>query len=182
MRVTAGQAHPDTGREDGIARAAQGLTQVSEFASENGLTLVYENHYKAPVWQYADFSYPTDIFLEIIDRTSSTPLGVNWDTANTLAYGDDPIPALERVLGRVISVHAAETAERGTLEPVLVGTGLVPFDEMFGMLKGAGFDGWICIEEASNQGESGIKAATQFVRTAWEEASPVPVLPPISDG
>jgi sugar phosphate isomerase/epimerase len=120
--------------------------------------------------EYADFSFPTDIFLENVDGTSDTPLGVNWDTANTLAYGDDAVPVLERVLSRVTSVHAAETAERGTLEPVLVGTGLVPFDEMFGMLKGAGFNGWICIEEASHQGKAGIKAATQFVRTAWEEA------------
>jgi sugar phosphate isomerase/epimerase len=182
VRVTAGQAHPDTGREDGIAWAAQGLSQVSEFAMDRGLTLVYENHWKAPVWQYADFSYPTDIFLEIVDRTSGTPLGVNWDTANTLAYGDDPIPVLAQVLDRVVSVHAAETAERGTLEPVLVGTGLVPFDEMFGMLKAAGFDGWICIEEASNHGKAGIKTASQFVRKAWAETLPTPVLTPIADG
>lgn len=182
VRVTAGQAHPDTGREDGIAWAAQGLSQVSEFASDKGLTLAYENHWKAPVWQYADFSFPTDIFLEIVERTSGTPLGVNWDTANTLAYGDDPIPVLEEVLDRVVSVHAAETAERGALKPVMVGTGLVPFREMCSVLRGAGFDGWVCIEEASHQGEAGIKVAAQFVRKAWEEASPVPVLPPISDG
>jgi sugar phosphate isomerase/epimerase len=148
----------------------QGLTDVLEFANDRGLTLVFENHYKAPTWQYADFSFPTDIFLEIVDRTSGTGLGVNWDTANTLAYGDDPIPVLEKVLDRVISVHAAETAQRGDLKPVLVGTGLVPVREMFSLLKAAGFDGWLCIEEASSQGQAGIEAATQFVREAWEMA------------
>jgi sugar phosphate isomerase/epimerase len=170
VRVTAGQAHLDTGREEGITWAVKGLTEVLEFASVNGLTLVFENHYKAPTWQYADFSFPTDIFLEIVERTSGTALGVNWDTANTLAYGDDPIPVLEKVLDRVASVHAAETAERGALKPVLVGTGLVPFKEMFRMLKGAGFDGWVCIEEASHRGKAGIEAATQFIRKTWEEA------------
>jgi sugar phosphate isomerase/epimerase len=169
VRVTAGQAHPDTGKEDGITWAAKGLTDVLEFASVNGLTLVFENHYKAPVWQYPDFSFPTGIFLEIVSRTSGTALGVNWDTANTLAYGDDPLPVLEKVLDRVVSVHAAETAEQGGLKPVLAGTGIVPFKEMFRMLKAVGFDGWICIEEASHQGKAGIEAATRFVRKTWEE-------------
>ena len=168
VRVTAGQAHPDTGRADGIAWAAKGLTDVLEAADKHGLTLVYENHYKAPVWEYADFSFPTDIFLEIVERTSGSGLGLNWDTANTLAYGDDPIPVLKQVLDRVVSVHAAETAERGDLKPVLIGTGLVPLHEMFSIIKGAGFDGWLCIEEASQQGKAGIEAATQFVRTTWE--------------
>jgi sugar phosphate isomerase/epimerase len=170
VRVTAGQAYPSTGRDDGIAWAAQGLIDVLDIAADCGLALVYENHYKAPIWQYADFSFPTEVFLEIVERTSGTGLGVNWDTANTLAYGDDPLPVLEQILDRVVSVHAAESAARGVLKPVLMGTGLVPFAEMFGLLKGAGFDGWLCIEEASQQGQAGIEAATQFVREAWEMA------------
>jgi sugar phosphate isomerase/epimerase len=168
VRVTAGQAHPATRREDGLAWAVQGLTAVLEVARHHNLTLVFENHYKAPVWQHADFSFPTDIFLEIVRRTSGTTLGVNWDTANTLAYGDDPIPVLDEVLDRVASVHAAETAERGSLKPVLVGTGLVPFPAMFRRLREAGFDGWICIEEASQRGAAGVAAAVQFVRSLWE--------------
>jgi sugar phosphate isomerase/epimerase len=170
VRVTDGQAHPDTGREDGITWAVRGLTEILEFATTKGLTLVFENHFKAPMWQYADFSLPTDIFLEMVRLTSGTALGVNWDTANTLAYGDDPVPVLERVLDRVVTVHAAETAERGRLKPVLAGTGLVPFEEMFRILKCAGFDGWICIEEASCQGKAGIEAATEFIRQTWERA------------
>jgi sugar phosphate isomerase/epimerase len=52
---------------------------------------------------------------------------VNWDTANTLAYGDNPIPVLKKIINRVLSVHAADTSTRGELKPVLLGRDLVPF-------------------------------------------------------
>lgn len=170
VRVTAGQAHPATGREQGLNWAVEGLTQMIETTQKYDVTLVFENHTKPGVWEYVDFSHPTDIFLEIVDRTADTSLGINWDTANTLAYGDDPIPVLERVLDRVTSVHVADIAVRGEFRPVQIGTGVVPLREIFSILKGAGFCGWICIEEASFQGKTGIKAAVAFVRKSWEEA------------
>ena len=78
---------------------------------------------------------------------------------------------LKQVLHRVVCVHAADTRTRGTLEPVLIGTGLVPFVEIFATLKRAGFDGWICIEEASGMGRAGVEAAANYVRRAWVEAA-----------
>jgi sugar phosphate isomerase/epimerase len=171
VRVTAGQAHPSVGRRDGINWAVNGLTRAMEFARGYTVKLVYENHAKPGAWQYTDFSHPTNIFLEIVERTTSISLGVNWDTANTIAYGDDPIPVLKRVLARVVSVHAADTSTRGELKPVLLGTGLVPFREMFQILRDAGFDGWICIEEASFKGPAGVKAAADFVRRVWNETA-----------
>ena len=169
LRVTAGQAHPNVDRRDGIQWAANGLSKAMEFARAYPVKLAYENHAKPGAWQYTDFSHPTDIFLEIVERTACVSLGVNWDTANTIAYGDDPIPVLRRVVDRVISVHAADTSTRGELKHVLLGTGLVPFKEMFEILRGAGFDGWICMEEASFKGPAGVKAAADFVRRVWSE-------------
>jgi sugar phosphate isomerase/epimerase len=171
LRVTAGQAHPSVGRANGIDWAVNGLARAMEFARGYPVKLAYENHAKPGAWQYTDFSHPTDIFLEIVERTASVSLGVNWDTANTIAFGDDPIPVLRRVLNRVISVHAADTSTRGQLKHVLLGTGLVPFKEMFKILRDAGFDGWICIEEASFRGSDGVKAAAEFVRHVWNEAA-----------
>jgi sugar phosphate isomerase/epimerase len=171
VRVTAGQAHPGVGRRDGINWAVNGLTRAMQFARGYPVKLVYENHAKPGAWQYTDFSHPTDIFLEMVERTANISLGVNWDTANTIAYGDDPIPVLTRVLNRVVSVHAADTSTRGELKPVLLGTGLVPFKEMFEILTDAGFEGWICIEEASFKGSAGVKAAADFVRRVWNEAA-----------
>jgi sugar phosphate isomerase/epimerase len=40
---------------------------------------------------------------------------------------------------------------------------------MFEILRGAGFDGWICMEEASFKGPAGVKAAADFVRRVWSE-------------
>ena len=171
LRVTAGQAHPNVGRREGIEWAVHGLVKAKEFATEYPVKLAYENHAKPGAWQYTDFSHPTDIFLEIVERTARASLGVNWDTANTIAYGDNPIPVLKRVLKRVVSVHAADTSTRGELKHVLLGTGLVPFKEMFQILRDGGFDGWICIEEASFKGPAGVKAAADFVRHVWNETA-----------
>ena len=171
LRVTAGQAHPSVGRSEGIEWAVNGLVKAMEFARGYPVKLAYENHAKPGAWQYTDFSHPTDVFLEIVERTADVSLGVNWDTANTIAYGDDPIPVLKRVLSRVISVHAADTSTRGELKHVLLGTGLVPFKGMFQILRDAGFDGWICMEEASFKGPEGVKAAADFVRRVWNETA-----------
>jgi len=169
LRVTAGQAHPSVRRNDGVEWAVQGLTAAVEFAKNYPIQLAYENHAKPGAWKYTDFSHPTDIFLEIVERTRDVSLGVNWDTANVIAYGDDPIPVLKRVVNRIISVHAADTSTRGELNHVLLGTGLVPFREMFEILHSFGFDSWICMEEASFKGKAGVKAAAEFVRRIWLE-------------
>lgn len=169
IRVTAGQAHPETGRQAGIRWAVEGLRRAADASEQSGIKLVYENHSKPGVWDYYDFSFPTDVFLEIAAKTEDTSLGILFDTANTMVYGGDPIAVLEQVVHRVEYVHAADVAEIGVLQHVVIGTGVVPFGEIFGRLKRAGYDGWISIEEASRTGEAGVKQAIAFVRSAWEE-------------
>jgi sugar phosphate isomerase/epimerase len=172
LRVTAGQAHPDTGSAEGIGWAIEGLCSLAEGARGSGVTLVYENHAKPGAWQYTDFSQPPEIFLEIVRGTASTELAINFDTGNATAFADDPAALLDRVIDRVASVHASDTAERGHLRHVLLGTGVTPFASLFGRLIRAGWDGWICMEEASYQGRDGVQAAASFVRQAWAQAQP----------
>src|SRR5512140_474999 len=70
VRVTAGQGHPETKREEGICWAAEGLCKLTERVRTLGVQLVYENHAKPGAWQYADFSQPPEIFLEIVRQTA----------------------------------------------------------------------------------------------------------------
>jgi sugar phosphate isomerase/epimerase len=170
LRVTAGQAHPQTGRAEGIAWASEGLASLVEATRGLGVRLVYENHAKPGAWEYTDFSQPPEIFLEIAHNTAGAGLGINFDTGNAAAFAPDPLALLEAVLERVVSVHASDTARRGQLQHTLLGSGVTPFAALFGCLRRAGWDGWICMEEASNQGRAGVAAAADFVRRCWETA------------
>ena len=167
LRVVAGQAHPETGRTEGVDWVVENFKRASAVADEYGVILLYENHSKPGAWQYADFSMPIDIFLEIYARTRDTSIKVNFDTGNPLVSGDKPVPVLAEVIDDVATLHVADNAEPGKLSPVVIGTGIVPFDEIFAFLKEHHFDGWFCIEEASNTGKEGIQAAVDFVRRSW---------------
>ena len=170
IRILAGQAHPGTSRAKGVSWVIENFIRAARTAKRFGVQLVFENHSKPGAWDYVDFSHPTELFLQIAAGIDGTGIGINFDTANTLVYGDDALQALERVADRVVTIHAADTARRGALEPVLLGQGIVPFREIFQLLKQYHFDGWICIEEASRRGEEGVKRAVEFVRETWSKA------------
>ena len=168
LRILAGQAHPETGLEEGKQWVVDYFKQASTPADHYGVVLLYENHSKPGAWDYTDFSLPTSIFLDIYERTRDTSIKINFDTGNTLVFGDDPVPVLEKVIDDVETIHIADNSTRGKLSPVVIGTGIVPFKDIFRCLKQHSFDGWLCIEEASNTGESGIRQAVDYVRSEWE--------------
>jgi len=170
IRVTSGQAHPGLREEDGLRWALEGLRGCEEAGRKAGVKLVLENHGKPGVWQYTDFDQPTHIFLALAEALRDSSIGINFDTANPIAYGDDPLPILEKVIDRVVTIHAADTDTRGALNHVLLGTGLVPFKAIFGFLKKAGWDGWICMEENSRRGAQGVQEAAAFIRKTWQAA------------
>jgi sugar phosphate isomerase/epimerase len=171
VRVTAGQAHPSTARAEGIKWAIDGLSRLVAAVLGSPVRPVFENHAKPGAWEFTDFSTPPDIFLEIVHGTAPDDLGINFDTGNAAAFATDPLAMLDQVIDRVVSVHVADTAVFGQLKPVLLGTGISPIRAVFDHLIASGWDGWLCIEEASFQGQYGIEAATRFVRTTWYEAS-----------
>ena len=170
VRVTAGQAHPETERRLGIEWAVDGLSRLVETTADLGVTLVYENHGKPGAWEYTDFSQPPDIFLDIVTQTANTGLRVNFDMGNAAAFADDPVALLERVVSRVETVHAADTAVRGDLQHVLLGTGVTPYPALFEKLRAHKWDGWICMEENARMGRDGVVRAAEYIRTTWDES------------
>jgi sugar phosphate isomerase/epimerase len=167
MRVTAGQNHPGLARADGIEWAVAGLTACLDQAAATGITLCYENHTKGYAWSYNDFSQPADRFLEIVARTEGTSLRLLYDTANTLAAGDDPLAVLAAVQHRVSVVHVNDIRRAGYFEPCLLGAGVAPVGGIFAKLIAAGFDGWVSVEEASKTGEEGFRQAIPRADALW---------------
>ena len=170
VRVTTGQAHPETGRDEGIAWAVDGLCRLAEATRDLGVTLAYENHSKPGAWTYTDFAEKPDTFLAVARGIAPAGIGINFDAGNAATFADDPVALLDQVVDRAVSIHASDSATKGHLQHVLLGTGITPYPALFRRLARAGWDGWICIEEASNQGEAGAAAAVRFVRETWQAA------------
>lgn len=170
LRVLAGQAHPEMGIEEGLALAIDGLRRASDVARRYHVQLVYEDHAKPGAWDYIDFSYPPELFLRVCEGIRDTDVKINYDTGNITAAGGDTVEVLKQVIDRVATVHVSDMREKGTFCPTGIGHGVVPNGELFTLLKQSGFDGWLCIEEASGRGLAGIAEAHQVVRTAWQNA------------
>lgn len=170
VRVTAGQNHPGIERTTGVRWVVDGFHRALDEAESHGITLAYENHTKGAPWDYWDFSQPTEIFLEILNALSDTPLGVCFDTANPLVLGEDVLTLLDKVIERVVVLHIFDMREVGKFEAVRVGTGAAPIPEVFSRMRQAGYDGWLSIEEASRLGKEGFTESIVFVREAWQQA------------
>jgi len=169
VRVTSGQAHPGLIIEDGKKWALEGILGSLEIVQKSGIQLVFENHAKPGVWKYPDFDFPTDIFLSLARELKETPVKILFDCANPIAYGDDPLPILSKVINEVICIHASDTKEKGKLNPSIIGQGLVPYKEIFSFLKKHSYCEWISIEEASGKGIEGIKKAVEFIKNIWNK-------------
>ena len=167
-RTLSGQRYPDLSRRDGIDRTVEGITRALAYAEQKGVTLCLENHYKDGTWRYPEFAQPEDIFLEILGRIESPFFGVQYDPSNATVGGFDPVAFLEKVKGRVVSMHASDRtlAAGATLADLRqadgtlgysdrlkhgeTGKGLNDYDAIFRILAGAGFGGWISVEDGIN--------------------------------
>jgi sugar phosphate isomerase/epimerase len=163
LRVTAGQAHPGVAEADGLEWATHGLMACLAEAHAAGVQLLYENHVRGAVWQYNDFTQPRQRFLEIVQRTAGSDLGILFDSANPLALNDDPIELLQRVQPRVAALHLSDIRRAGAFEPTIIGTGVAPISIVLQIMRKNGFGGWASIEEASRTGEAGLWQAVRNV-------------------
>lgn len=163
LRVLAGQAHTGIHTEEGITLAVEYLRQADAAAQKYNVTLLYENHAKPGAWSNVDFSYPIDIFLRIFNALQGTNIKLNFDIGNIVAQGKNPLLVLEQVIDRIETVHISDMSAYGKFDPVEIGTGVSPIREVLEELNSYGFNGWLCIEEASGHGLTGIANAWNYV-------------------
>jgi sugar phosphate isomerase/epimerase len=180
-RTLSGQRYPDLTRKEGITRTVEGIRRSLDYAETRGVTLCMENHYKDGTWRYPEFAQPEDIFLEIIGRIDSPFFGVQYDPSNATVGGFDPVRFLEKIVHRVVSMHASDRylAPGATLEDLRTadgstgyaaalrhgetGKGLNDYDAIFRLLAGVQFDGWISVE-AGMAGLDEIRRSVEFLK------------------
>jgi len=179
-RVLSGQRRPELSRDEGVALAANCIGECLPYAADKGLTLILENHYKDPYWNYPEFAQHTDVFCDLVDAIDAPNFGVNYDPSNTILAGEDPLELLRRVKHRVVTMHASDRyLKYGTLEDLAkeegvegyaerlshgeIGKGMNDYDAIFTTLHEAGFDGWISIEDGVD-GFDQLERSVTFLR------------------
>ena len=185
-RVLSGQRRPELSRAQGLALVIECIEACLPEAEACGVTLVIENHYKDDFWNYPEFAQKMDVFCELVALIQHPRFGVNYDPSNAFLAGDDPLELLRRVKDRVLTMHASDrTLIEGTLEDLRrdetgaegyakrlrhgeIGKGLNDYDAIFSILRGAGFDGWVSIEDGV-EGMEQLKASVRFVRAKLKQ-------------
>jgi sugar phosphate isomerase/epimerase len=180
-RVLSGQRRPELTREQGLSLVAQSIEACLPEAERCGVTLILENHYKDDFWSYPEFAQKMDVFCDLVARINHPSFGVNYDPSNAYIAGDDPLELLRRVKHRVVTMHASDrTLISGTLDDLRreeggsegyvkrlrhgeIGKGLNDYDAIFSTLRGAGFNGWVSIEDGVD-GMEQLAASVRFVR------------------
>ena len=179
-RVLSGQRRPEVARDEGLGYAADSIEACLPTASECGVTLILENHYKDNYWQFPEFAQRADDFCALVDRIESPHFGVNYDPSNALLAGDDPLELLRRVKHRVVTMHASDRyLAEGTLEDLRreedsvgyasrlrhgeIGQGMIDYDAVLSELAGCGFAGWISIEDGV-EGVDQLRRSVEFLR------------------
>ncbi len=189
-RVLSGQRRPELSREQGISLVVESIEACLPEAEACGVTLIIENHYKDDFWSYPEFAQKMDVFCELVDRIQHPRFGVNYDPSNAFLAGGDPLELLRRVKHRVLTMHASDRfLIEGTLEDLRreeggaegyakrlrhgeIGKGLNDYDAIFTELRGAGFDGWVSIEDGVD-GMEQLAASVRFVRGKLRQHWPV---------
>jgi len=189
-RVLSGQKRPELSVEEGVQLAADCISECLPYAQEKNITLIIENHYKDDFWEYPEFAQKMDIFCKLVDKIQHPFFGVNYDPSNTYLAGEDPIELLQRVAHRVVTMHASDRyLKYGTMEDLRgeeggaqgyakrlshgeIGKGLNNYDAIFTILKAAGFDNWISIEDGVD-GMDQLERSVAFVREKIKQYWPV---------
>jgi sugar phosphate isomerase/epimerase len=181
-RTLTGQNRPGLDRKKAVKWCVEMIREAVAYAADKGIIINIENHYKDGYWQYPEFALRSEVFLEIIDQIESPYFGINFDPSNTIVAGEDPLELLEKIKSRVVSMHASDRylkdgnladlrkLERDpvfgyakTIQHGVIGQGLNDYDAIFQILRGAGFDGWISIEDGMN-GMEELRQSAIFLR------------------
>lgn len=187
-RVLSGQRRPELSLDEGVKLAADSIHACLPYATERGITLILENHYKDDFWEYPEFAQKMDVFCRLVDAIEHPNFGVNYDPSNAYLAGEDPLELLKCVSHRVVTMHASDRyLAEGTIEDLRreeggsqgyarrlrhgeIGRGLNDYDAIFRELKRVGFDGWISIEDGVDgfdQLERSVAFLKQKITEHW---------------
>lgn len=161
VRVFAGDVKPGVTFEQARQWIIEGLTAAANDAHARGLRLALENHGKLA----GRGEQVRGLIDEVRQRCGHNALGANPDLGNFVLVNQPSHEAIAHVAGDAYMAHfkdfrPAEAAEQEHVYTALdgsrwvgtaVGEGQVQLERCIGVLREAGFDGWLSVEYEGEQ-------------------------------
>ena len=152
MRVFSGSFREGYTLEQGMGWILDGLSAGAEYARQHGVTLALENH--------GLMAGRSDQVRTIIEKVNSPALRANLDTGNFLLVGQNPVDAAQELAPLVALVHLKDFRKARPDETTQVfkgldgvsytgtvtGEGMVDLPRVVGILRTAGYNGWLSLE------------------------------------
>jgi sugar phosphate isomerase/epimerase len=180
-RVLSGQRHPGVEVGQGVEWVVTAFEELVQLARELDVVLGFENHYKDGFWTYPEFAQRREVYRRILDAIDErVHFGVQFDPSNAVTAGEDSADFLRSVVDRVVTMQASDRylAPGTSLDALreadgtigyspdlrhgVIGRGLNDYPAIFGILREAGYDGWISVEDGVN-GWDEMAASVDFL-------------------
>jgi len=125
------------------ARVIRNVKRLAPDARAAGVTIAIENHY--------GITATSDDVLRLLEGVGDAAIRANFDGANFVPMGDDPLRACTRLLPYIAHVHCKDARYTGRgrhegWEYCEIGAGVMNYGEILAMLNGAGYEGAVCVE------------------------------------
>ncbi|MBP7561096.1 MAG: sugar phosphate isomerase/epimerase [Armatimonadetes bacterium] len=131
------------------------LEQVGQHGDEIGCVFACETGMEEP-----------ELLRGFIESLDTHSIRINYDPANLVMAGYDPIGGLKHLGDLVVHTHAKDgvRGRDGRVEEVALGKGQVPFAEYVAGLRAVGYDGYYTIErEVGDDPMADIEMAASYL-------------------
>ncbi len=153
-----------------------GLNRLGEAARARGMRLAFHHHMGSAIQSMAETE-------QLMKGTDPALVWLNYDCGHFAFAGDDPVAALRQFLPRVAHIHLKDIrqpilqrtkSERWSfLRAVQAGVFTVPgdpegsiaFDDIFEVLRGSDYSGWMVIEAEQDPAKAPPFAYAKMART-----------------
>lgn len=165
------------GYDDALPKLAEGCRRVTEYAKSKGVVTCTENH--------GFFSQDSARVEKLINAVGDENFGALVDIGNFMCADEDPCKAVGVLAGYARHVHAKDfyfisgdstdpgegffrTRAGNYLKGAVIGHGQAHAAQSLGVLKRAGYDGWISVEfEGAEDNLTGLRIGLNNVKRFW---------------
>lgn len=137
VRVFGGALPEGEARESGVARAAEGLLVLGDYAARNApdVSVVLETHDAFSTGAQA---------ADVLRQASHPNAGALWDLHHPFRQGETPQETFAAIGAYVRMTHVKDSRPGGTY--CALGEGDVPVPAMLALLHQGGYRGWLSLE------------------------------------